>query len=206
MEKINYTLTLEDCNNYARSQSKIPRLKKYSQKQFLKICLKYSVFLIILALISFSITIYNIAAHNHLTILSVLTNKDFPHFLISQIKFFSLWIIIFLFIFFIIFNFQKHFLVGKILYKMLSGIDLNYELSISEENITRTNKNGMSVFNWETVKDIYNTRHNYLIFTSDLQAIIIPKRCFENEEQSNEFYSNIQKYYNENKKNKLIAN
>jgi len=28
MEKINYTLTLDDCNNYAKSQSKIPRIKK----------------------------------------------------------------------------------------------------------------------------------------------------------------------------------
>jgi hypothetical protein len=196
MEKINYILTLEDCNNYAKSQSKIPRLKRYSDKQFFKICSKYIIFLIIFAFISFSFSIYNISTHNHLTLFSILTNNGFPHFLMSQTKFYSLWIISFLFIFFIVFNFQKHFSGGKMLYKMLSGIDLNYEISISEENLTRTNKNGISVFNWETTKYIYDTKYNYLIFTSDLQAIIIPKRCFENEERGKDFYNNIQKYYN----------
>lgn len=126
MEKINYTLTLDDCNNYARSQCKIPRLKKYSSKQFFKLCLMYIVFLTILAFVSFCIAIYSIKTNNHITLFSLLTNNGFPHFLISQIKFYFLWIIIYTFIFFVVLHFIRYFSSGRLVYNLLSGVDLNY--------------------------------------------------------------------------------
>lgn len=201
MEKINYTLTLEDCNNYARSQSKIPRLKKYLKKTTLEFFIRYIIFMIILYFIFFSISIHDICLHNHLTLSSILTNKYFPHFLSSQIKYFSIQAVILILFFIIFVKFIRHFFGGKTIYKMLSGIDLNYELTASEENLTRTNKNGTQIINWATIIDIYDTKYNYLIFISDLQAIIIPKRCFENEEQGKQFYSQIESYYNKAKQN-----
>lgn len=196
MEKINYTLTLEDCNKYARSQNKIPRLKKYLAKHYLKIGLKFIVFLIVLSIIFVGIAIHDICINDKVSLLSLIPKANFHRFLLLQTIFQIQNIIIFTIILFLILNFQRYFYDGKVIYKMQAGIDLNYELSISEENITRTNKNGVSMFNWETIKDIYDTKYNYLIFTSDLQAIIIPKRCFENEEEGKNFYNNIQKYYN----------
>lgn len=195
MEKINYTLTIEDCNNYAKSQNKIPRLKKMIAKDYLKFCFKYSLFLFLLALIIFGFIIYNVGTTKHLTLFSVITNKDFlPFFVYFFINSFVV-IILFVVILLIILYVKLYFWDGKYIYIMLEGTDLNYELSISGENITRTNKNGINIFNWDKIKDIYDTKYNYLIFISDRQAIIIPKRCFENEEQGKEFYNNIQKYY-----------
>lgn len=169
MEKINYTLTLKDCNNFVRSQSKIPRLKKRFQEDSLKLCIEYIIALIIISFVLFNISIHDICVYN---------------------------LIIFSLIFLIMLHLQKYLSGGKIIYKMLSGVDLNYEILISEENLTRINKNGTNITNWETVKDIYDTKYNYLIFISDLQAIIIPKRCFENDEQGKQFYEKVQIYYN----------
>lgn len=196
MEKINYTLTHDDCNNYVKSQYKIPRLKKAINKEHFKTSLGYAVFLIILAFVTFSFIIYNISIHNHLSLLSIIKNNDFIPFLSKFFITSFLLIILFSSILLIALHVRTYYFGAKYTYKMLSGMDLNYEISISAENITRTNKNGVSKFNWETIKDIYDTKYNYLIFISDLQAIIIPKRCFENEEQGQDFYNTIQKYYN----------
>lgn len=196
MEKINYTLTLKDCNNYAVSQSKIPRLKKIIAKDYLKTCFKYTLFFLILAIITFSLIIHNVGTKHHLTLVGIITNKDFLHFFFSFLINSFVIIIISNFILLTSLYTKLYFYGGNCIYTALKGVDLNYEISISEENITRANKNGIDIFNWETIKDIYDTKYNYLIFTSDRQAIIIPKRCFEKEEQGKEFYSNIQKYYN----------
>lgn len=197
MGKLNYTLTLKDCNNYARSQNKIPRLKKIIAKDCLQICFKYTLFLFIFAIIAFFLTIHNVCTKNHLTLFSVITNKDFLHFSFSFFINSLTLIIILNFILLTMLYIRLFFWGGQYIYKMLEGTDLNYEISISEETITRTNKNGISIFSWETIKDIYDTKYNYLIFTSDRQAIIIPKRCFENEEQGKEFHNKIKKYYDD---------
>lgn len=201
MEKINYTLTLEDCNNYVRSQIKIPRLKKYFQKNCFKVYIKYTILLTIIAFIFFGSRILDICTRYHLTLLSIITNKGFSHFLISQMIQYSLFIIFFILLLFIFTNLKRYLSGGKVVYKMLSGMDLNYEVSISEENLTRTNKNGIIIINWETIKDIYDTKYNYLIFVSDVQAIIIPKRCFESEEHGKKFYEQIQTYCTKAKQN-----
>lgn len=199
MEKISYTLTLQDCNNYVRSQSKIPRLKKCLFKNYTKLFLIFIFIILLLSLFWFGFSIFEISIKHHLTIISVITNKDFPVFFLSQFKSYFTIAIIMSLLFFILLPLKNYFWGGHYIYKMLEGINLNYEITISEENITRTNKNGTQIFNWGTIKDLYDTKYNYLIFTSDLQAIIIPKRCFENEEQRKQFYNQVQAYYNKTK-------
>lgn len=200
MEKINYTLTLEDCNNYVKSQYKIPRLKKAINKAHLKTSLGYAVFLIIVAIVTFSFIIYNVSINNHLSLFSVLKNNDLIPFLTKFFINSFVLIILFTFILLMALHIRTYYFGAQYAYKMLSGIDLNYEISVSEENITRTNKNGINILIWKTIKDIYDTTYNYLIFVSDLQAIIIPKRCFKNKEQSKEFYNKIKKYYDDAQK------
>jgi len=199
MEKINYTLTLDDCTNYARSQIKIPRFKKYLLNNIFKRYFIYILFLALGSLILFGISIFQICNKYHLTFIQITTNKGFPHFLLSQFKFYFITLIIFSAIFLVILITQYYFKSGKAIYKMQEGTDLNFEVSISKENITRINKNSTLIINWETIKDLYDTKHHYLIFISDRQAVIIPKRIFENEEQGKEFYNLIQSYYNEAK-------
>lgn len=196
MEKINYTLTLEDCNNFTRSQIKIQRLRKYIFKNYFKLYLIFILGVLLISIFLFGLSVLDISMRHHITIISVIKNNGFPHFLTSQFKSYLSITMTFSVIFFILLPLKDYIWDGHYIYKMLKGMDLNYEISVFEENITRTNKNGVSIFNWATIKDIYDTKYNYLIFVSDLQAIIIPKRCFENEDQGKEFYNTIQKYYN----------
>lgn len=200
MEKINYTLTLEDCNNYARSQSKIPRLKKIIVKNYIKL---YSIFIFVMLLLSFfwfGFSVLEISIKHHFTIISVITDKGFPNFFLAQFKNYFVIAIIMSLLLFILLLMKNYIWGGQYIYKMLEGLDLNYEISISEENITKSNKNEISTFNWKTIKDIYDTKFYYLVFTSDVQALIIPKRCFESEKQSKEFYNKIRKYYDDAQK------
>lgn len=196
MEKINYTLTLEDCTHFVHSQFKIPRLKKYFFNTLFK---RYSISALVVIFlygIFFGFLIFDGCAKNNLTLSAVIKNANFTYFLSIYLQIAFIGFLIFTLVAITFFIAEFYFIGGKNVYKSLKGIDLNYELSISNENIIRTNKNGTMITNWKTVKDIYDTKHNYLIFTSDLQAIIIPKRAFENEEKSQEFYRLIKSYYN----------
>lgn len=197
MDKISYELTLDDCNKFSKSLFYIPRLKKQILNTNIKTCIGFIKILIIIYSALFCWAISQICTKYNLSLTSVINDKQFPLFLFSQFKFYSLAIIIFSLIFFVMLYVKTYFWGGKSTYRMLSGCDLNYELSISEDNITRTSKDQILTIKWNSIKDIYDTKYNYLIFISNLQALIIPKRCFDNDEQSKEFYNKMKTYYNE---------
>ena len=40
---------------------------------------------------------------------------------------------------------------------------------------------------WETLREAFETKHNFLLFIADRQMYIFPKKCFDNEEQIRAF-------------------
>lgn len=86
------------------------------------------------------------------------------------------------------------FINGHTLYNQMKGIDLNYSLALTEEGIKRTSSLGVSTINWSNVKEICNTKKAFYVFVSDFQAIMIPKRAFENAEQAQNFYNLMIEY------------
>lgn len=176
MKKISYTLTLQDCEHYVRSSfSDVPRLKKNILKQLFKIILFFGILAIICMLTLFfplTTAVVNIIIPTLLFSLTILI--IWPLGLLLRIYFFD----------------------GKRTFEYYKGVDLNREITFSEENIIQTNKSGTVSLNWSTIKDIYNTKFNYLIFIADRQALMIPKRIFETETEKQDFWELIQNYYN----------
>lgn len=72
---------------------------------------------------------------------------------------------------------------GKFIQRQQQGICKNVKLIISDEAITYDNGYIQSVYKWNSVKDLYNKKHSLLIFIADLQAIIIPKRIFNSDDE-----------------------
>lgn len=176
MKKISYTLTLQDCENYVRSSfSEIPRLKTDHLKPLIKVILVFGIIA----------TTCIFALFFQLT--KIVLDIIMPTLILS----FSILIT-----YSLSFFFRLYFLDGKRTFEYLKGIDLNREIVFSEENIVQTNKNGTASINWSTIKDIYDTKFNYLIFISDKQALIIPKRIFETETEKQDFWELIQNYHN----------
>lgn len=84
---------------------------------------------------------------------------------------------------------------GKYVYRLLDGFDKNYELIVENDIIRRRSGSGEVSFTWNNVKDIYNTKKNILIFVSDRQALIIPKRVFNSEQEINDFWHLVSSCY-----------
>ena len=166
--KINYELTLNDCKAYAKEVFFIKRIFCCFIKENVLKAIICSI------LLSPSLGLLFFGFH----IIPVIT----------------LFIGLFIFVY-IIWGLMWYYSGGKNVYRMLEGFDKNYELIIEEDIIKRISSSGESLFNWKNVKDIYNTKRNILIFVSDRQAIIIPKRIFESEQELNEFWNEVQNKY-----------
>lgn len=166
--KINYELTLEDCNIYVKETFFIKRLFLY----FIKDNMRRAIICALLLSLSFACILFNF------NITSIII----------------LFIVTFLFAY-ILWGLMGYYSGGKYAYRLLDGFDKNYELIIEEDIIKRISSSGESLFNWKNIKDIYNTKRNILIFVSNRQAIIIPKRIFESEQELNEFWNEVQNKY-----------
>lgn len=77
----------------------------------------------------------------------------------------------------------------------------NIEIILNNESQTFNTKHiiGNTEYNWSNIEKICNTKYNFLIYILKNQAIIIPKRIFENEQEMNETWELIQECYNKNK-------
>ena len=166
--KVNYELTLEDSNIFVKETFFIKRIfHKFIKEQ-------------IISAIVFSLT------------LSLLL----PYLLFG----FKIVYILLIFagalpLYYIIEGLKVYYWGGKYVYRNLEGLDKNYELIIEEDIIKRTSSSGENLFNWNNVRDIYNTKRNIIIFISDRQAIIIPKRIFNSEQEINNFWNSVSAFY-----------
>ena len=166
--KISYEFTLEDCNIYVKETFFIKKLFLY----FLKDNIRRALICALLLSLGFACLFYS--------------------FNIALIV--VLFIVIFLSEY-IIWGLMSYFSGGKYVYRLLDGLDKNYELIVENDIIRRRSGSGEVSFTWNNVKDIYNTKKNILIFVSNRQALIIPKRVFNSERDINVFWHLVSSCY-----------
>ena len=166
--KVSYEFTLEDSDRYVKETFFIKRLFRYFIKDNIRKAIICALFL------SLSISLI------------------FSNF---NIIFITIWFIVTFIFAYIIWGLMGYYSGGKYAYRLLDGFDKNYELTVEKDVIRRTSGSGESSFTWNNVKDIYNTKKNILIFVSDRQAIVVPKRVFGSEQEVNEFWNLVSSCY-----------
>lgn len=70
----------------------------------------------------------------------------------------------------------------------------SYSLIIDEEGMVSKGENAETVRNWECVQKIEKTDKNILIYTSPVEAIIIPLIAFDDEGKLNRFIEEIERF------------
>ena len=167
--RVHYEITLKDCDNFAK--------ETIFMKRFLIRFIKDNV--------------------NRALIFSVIMTFCFGvYFKLNIVGFFLLFVFMLLIVYFI-WLLKAYFEDGKSMYKLFEGLDKKYELVIEGNESIKRISNGMeNSFAWENVKEIYNTKSNILIFVSERQALIIPKRAFDDRNQLDDFWKEIQDKYN----------
>lgn len=193
MDKINYTVTLDDCSDYVKYQLKIPRVRKYIMKaplSLLKICvIVFIVFSLssIPALWNYWQTLQTTQGLELSNLLSIIFH--FTVLILSVSWPFILIMIVFYALFLSLYYFDLFHILSKKIYKLLEGGDLSVDLEIKDEGLCAYGKGRSSSVNWNGIIDIYDTGKIFLIFIADYQAVVVPKRAFGNEENAQEFFN-----------------
>ena len=115
-----------------------------------------------------------------------------------SIMFSGIYLYISLIVMFIIGYLISYFLTRHIL-KLQQGIPKEITLRIDEETIfcyAGADQSIQTMYKWNSIKDVYNTKHLLIIFVSDLHGLIIPKRIFNSEEEIDNCWKYLQDYYN----------
>ena len=197
MDKIKYTLTLEDCRDYVKFQRKIPRLRKFIFKQFRPLLIL--LILIILFGIGMEINFFFKAFHyvggQYSMTFAELMKTDFANLLLEGVAehFWSinlpiliLWAIIFFIAWYISKNDIFHAESNKI-YTGLKNQSLDIEVNPQDEGLLCSNKNTSVLYKWHDIIDVYDTGNSFLVYVAESSALIIPKRAFSSQEEYNAF-------------------
>jgi len=67
-------------------------------------------------------------------------------------------------------------------------------LSITRDSVVETKPDGQSVRKLSAVKEIVSIKHHVLIYTSSIEAFILPKRAFDDDDQCREFTRRLAEY------------
>lgn len=67
-------------------------------------------------------------------------------------------------------------------------------LEVTEDGITEQNNGGETQVKWETVGDLVETDQHLFIYFNGLQAFIIPKQSFPDEESKRQFIETFRKW------------
>ena len=172
IKELKYDLTKEDLINFAKD---CVHAKQYKKQRWIFSCILGIIYFIIL-LILFNLDGFNctnlICTVVGTFITTIIMYFLYPLRLKQSVK-----------------NFSK-------------GIDLNDNTIIinSDSNTFKgSSKRGSSEWNWSEFKYIYNFKYSILLFFQEYQAIFIPKRIFESEQEMNETWELIQECYNKNR-------
>ena len=106
MDKINYTITIEDCRDYVKYQRTIPRLKKYRFKIFIPLIIIFVLMLIfsLIMEIRFFLKAFEYVGGQYSMSFAELLQSDFSsllfegvadHFWQMNLPVFSIWAVIF---------------------------------------------------------------------------------------------------------------
>ena len=93
------------------------------------------------------------------------------------------------------------FLILPVVIATLRFKNINLNIKIDSESPILMYKNiyGYSELNWNKAQEICKTRFLLLIYIIKNQALVIPKRIFESEQEMNETWELIQECYNKNR-------
>ena len=83
----------------------------------------------------------------------------------------------------------------KIIFKQLWNSSNALQILITETKIVKSGKNNKKVYSWKDIKSIHNAKYNLILMQKSGIPIIIPKRAFKSNEERNEFWSLVKKYY-----------
>ena len=67
---------------------------------------------------------------------------------------------------------------------------------ISKDSLVMDNGNIQTTFKWNSIKHAYNRKRNFLLFIADYEAIIIPKRIFNSNDEIENCWKYLQDCYN----------
>lgn len=129
--------------------------------------------------------------------LSLIISLDFTNRLFGAIDL-KHWLFVFIIVFSLTYFLALTILFfggGKTVQKQHNGICKDVKLIINDDKINFDNGSIQSVYNWSSVKDIYNVKNNFLIFVADIQGIIIPKRIFNSDIEICECWEYLQTCY-----------
>lgn len=198
MDKINYTITIEDCRDYVKYQRTIPRLKKYRYKIFIPLIIIFALMMIFSLIMEtrFFLKAFEYVGGQYSMSFTELLQSDFSsllfegvadHFWQMNLPVFGAWAVIFFLAWFISKNDLFHAESSKI-YEGLKKQALDIEVSVENEGLKCTGKGSSFVYRWADIIDVYESEKSFLVYVAETSALIVPKRAFSTPEKAKEFY------------------
>lgn len=201
MEKIKYTLTLDDCSDYVKYQRKIPRLRKTLLMKFKPLFIIFGLIILfsLIAEINFFFKAFNYVSSQYSMTFSELFKTEFSsllfegiadHFFNRNLPILILWGVIFFVAWFISRN-DLFYAESKKIYDGLKQQSLDIEIIPQEDGLHCEGKSVSATYKWQDIVDIYDTKKSYLAYVGETSALIIPKRAFSEQEASDSFYNYV---------------
>lgn len=178
---IKYTLTIGDIKDYTKYQHKIPRVRKFMLKSQMK---AYFVIFICMLVCFWA---FIDGGQINWSSLSV------PVMLLL-LRYFVTSLLIVIAICLITWFISSRDLFGassRIMLRYLEGRSLNFELKLLDEGIYSANGTSSGVITWNRIVDVYKSEKSIFIFKGRYDAIIVPKRAFNSDEEFNGFFDYI---------------
>ena len=199
MDKINYTITIEDCRDYVKYQRTIPRLKKYRFKIFIPLIIIFALMMIFSLIMEtrFFLKAFEYVGGQYSMSFAELLQSDFSsllfegvadHFWHMNLPVFGIWAVIFFIAWFVSKNDIFHAESSKI-YEGLKKTSLDIEVAPQADGLSCSGKGTSYVYKWSDMIDIYETEKSFLIYVAETSALIVPKRAFQSPAVAKEFYS-----------------
>ncbi len=198
MEKISYTLTCEDCRDYVKYQYKIPRIKKFILKTYIPFWVIGSV-LVVLYMLPLFINLFTgvqyLMSEGGMSFFAALTDFQMVEFYKGALQYLvqvvlpiiGIWLALFAITWSIgATDAFSH--SSKRVFKILEGRALDAEVEVQDGGLNMTGKNASTFMSWDGIVDVYSAPSTFLLFVSDYQAVIIPKRAFQTPEKADEFF------------------
>ncbi len=198
MDKINYTITIDDCRDYVKYQRTIPRLKKYRFKIFIPLFIIFALMIIfsLIMEIRFFLKAFDYVGGQYSMTFAELMQSDFSallfegvadHFWHMNLPVFGVWAVIFFLAWIISKNDIFHAESSKI-YEGLKKQSLDIEVSVENEGLKCTGKGSSFIYRWSDIIDVYESEKSFLVYVAETSALIVPKRAFNTPEEAKEFY------------------
>ncbi len=180
MIKINYTITKDDCKDYAKYLYNVPKIKKMMNKTYGLMFLTIGICLAVCLFASFP----DYSLHSIM--------KGLPAVII--------WALFYILVCSVCFCISRYDLFGisaKSIYKSLSGQSLDMKMELREDGLYTENKCGSGLVGWNGILNIFQSDKSIFVYIGDYKAYIVPKRAFENNDVEI-FFSEISKRIKKN--------